>query len=433
MTTTDARSITGQAKAEEAGREQQALAAALREAGAALVGTLSFDEVLDLILAQAARVLPHDAATVMLIEEGIARIVRSRGYAERGLAESVLALRTLVAVVPSLSYMAQTGKPLAIPYAQSYPGWADLPATRWIKAHAGAPICVKGQVIGFLTLDSEKSNAFSQMDAERLQAFADQAGIAIENARLYRSLQETNAQLQSAMQIKEEVIQNVSHELRTPLTLILGYLELLMSGGFGPLPSTQEGVMKAMHRQGERLRFMVDRLLLLQTFQIDLLQSIRQDVDTWLQEAVAPWIGRTDHPGIEIRLEITPGLPPVAADPAFLDQVIYNLLDNAVKFSPEGGVVWVKAWAEGDEVIIAISDPGIGIPPDKQKWLFERFYQVDSSLARPYGGLGVGLALCRMIIEAHGGRIWVESEGEDRGSTFRMALPMLTPATAECD
>ncbi len=127
---------------------------------------------------------------------------------------------------------------------------------------------------------------------------------------------------------------------------------------------------------------------------------------------------------VEVRWEVAPDLSLLMADPDLLGQVVVNLLDNALKFSPGGGVVTVRAWPEGDEVIIAVSDQGIGIPPDKLGRIFERFYQVDGSTSRRFGGMGIGLALCKAIVEAHGGRIWAESAGEGQGSTFYVALPV---------
>jgi signal transduction histidine kinase len=124
-------------------------------------------------------------------------------------------------------------------------------------------------------------------------------------------------------------------------------------------------------------------------------------------------------------------------DADLLEQVVVNLLDNAIKFSPGGGVVTVRAYATTDDrrptmdgrpeaaVVIAVADQGIGIPPDKLEMVFERFYQVDASTTRRFGGMGIGLALCKAIVEAHGGRIWAESKGEGHGSTFCAALPVM--------
>jgi len=237
------------------------------------------------------------------------------------------------------------------------------------------------------------------------------------------SLQEMNIRLQEALQAKEEMIQNVSHELRSPLALIQGYAQVVEQGILGPLTAEQEQAVRVMRRQGERLRFMVDRLLTLQTFKAEVLERIKLDLEPWLQQTIQSWEMRTAEAGIELRLEVSSSLPPLLADPKFLEQVIVNLLDNAVKFSPNGGLVRIRAWAEGDQAIIAVSDQGVGIPPDKLERVFERFYQVDRSSSRRFGGVGIGLALCKAIVEAHGGRIWAKSEGEGKGSTFYVALP----------
>lgn len=409
--------------AEEVAREERAWADALREATAALTGALSLDEVLDRILEQAGRVLAHDAATIMLIEGDAARVVRSRGYAERGLGETAGDLAMPIASVPSLHYMAETGRSLAVPYAQSFPGWENWPARQWIKSHASAPIRSHGKVIGFLNLDSELPNHYSQLDAERLQVFADQAGIAIEHARLYDSLAQANEQLRLAAQIKEDVIHNVSHELRTPLTLILGYLDLLREGSLGRLTNDQQQALRAIEQHGKRLRFMVERLLLLQSFDASLMHPVREDVRSWLQQTVEAW-SRPEVAGVcQIRLDLPDDLPPIYAELNYLDRVLENLLDNAIKFSPAGGQIVVAARASDTEVIVSVADQGIGLAPEKQRWLFERFYQADSGLARRFGGLGIGLALCKLIVEAHRGRIWAESAGEGHGCTFYFALP----------
>jgi signal transduction histidine kinase len=187
-------------RSEAAEREQRALAEALRDTAAALTSTLDFDEVLDRILANVGQVVPCEAANVMLIEDGVARIVCCQGYAGRGAEAAILALRLPLAETPNLRAMAETGLPLAISDTGSHADWVAVPASRWIRSYLGAPIRVKGQTIGFLNLDSATPGFFTPVQAERLRAFADQAGVAIENARLYeesqRRLQETRALLE---------------------------------------------------------------------------------------------------------------------------------------------------------------------------------------------------------------------------------------------
>ncbi len=182
--------ITDRKQAEQEEREQRAFAEALSHIAATLNSTLDLNEVLDHILANVGRVVEHDAANIMLVdaERGTARVVHGRGYAERGLESAVLALRFNVADVANLRQMAETGRPCLVPDVQVYPGWVDLAETRWLHSFVGAPIRVKGQVVGFLNLDSATPGFFSRTHAERLQAFADQAAIAVENARLFEDV-----------------------------------------------------------------------------------------------------------------------------------------------------------------------------------------------------------------------------------------------------
>jgi signal transduction histidine kinase len=243
-------------------------------------------------------------------------------------------------------------------------------------------------------------------------------------------LQEKNIQLEKALRARDQMIQNVSHELRTPLTLIQGYIQVLEQGFLGPLTAEQQQVLQTIHRGGDWLHYMVERLLTLQTLDGSVIRRIELDPQPLLRQAVKAWQARATQAGVQLQMETPPDLPPIMADPDLLSQVMENLLDNAIKFSPNGGTVRIRAWTEqledpdGSQVMIAVSDEGVGIPPDKQEQMFELFYQVDGSTSRRFGGMGIGLALCKAIVEVHGGRIWAESEGEGRGSTFYVALPL---------
>ena len=166
-------------------QDQREFAETLREVSAVLVSTLDASVVLDRILGQIGRVVPHDAATLMLIESGVARIVKCRGYAERGQEDMILGVRFRVADTSNLRTMMETGQPIVIPNVEAYPGWVQVPETGWIRSHLGAPLRIKGQVVGFLNLNSALAGFFTEAHAERLQAFADQAAMALENARLF--------------------------------------------------------------------------------------------------------------------------------------------------------------------------------------------------------------------------------------------------------
>lgn len=182
--------ITERKEIEAAEREQRLLAEALRDTAAALSGTLEFDEVLDRILLNMEHVVPHDAANIMLVEKGSARIARSKGYISDWEKDVRQASRFLIEDIPTLKHMNETGESLAIPDTNVSDLWVNLPHSDWMRSYAGAPIRVKGKMIGFLNLNSADAGFFTDSKAEWLQAFADQAGLAIENARMYGEIHE---------------------------------------------------------------------------------------------------------------------------------------------------------------------------------------------------------------------------------------------------
>jgi signal transduction histidine kinase len=237
-------------------------------------------------------------------------------------------------------------------------------------------------------------------------------------------LQNVNGQLEEALHARDEMIQNVSHELRTPLTLILTSMELLIDDECGPLERQQRDLVQLAHDQGQRLLAMVNDLLILRSIDAGQLKRAPLTyVEDWLGEQVSRWQGRASKAGIRLSAEILGPLPVVLGDPGMLSHVLSNLLDNALKFTPSGGQVTVRAQAEGKSLLIAVCDSGIGIAADKMAHIFERFYQVDGSISRYRGGAGIGLALSQSIVEAHEGRIWVESVGQGCGATFFVSLP----------
>ena len=217
--------------------------------------------------------------------------------------------------------------------------------------------------------------------------------------------------------------QNVSHELRTPLTLIMGYVELMETSQLGALTEDQSHALRVMHQQVRRLHFMVNSLLALQTFNPDKLHLESLDLATWLPTTAKAWQLVAAERGLNQCIQVTETPLLIRAGPSHLELVIGNLLDNAIKFSPEDGQILVRAWRQNGQAIITVADQGIGIPNDKLSHIFDRFYQVDGSTTRRFGGIGIGLALCQTIIVAHAGTIEAFSPGPDQGATFTICLP----------
>ena len=225
---------------------------------------------------------------------------------------------------------------------------------------------------------------------------------------------------------RRDLVANVSHELKTPIAAIRAHLENLLDGVERPEPAT----LQVMLEQSDRLTRLVDQLLDLSELESGDLPLRRETFE------LAPVVSRVlseiemaGHAGrVELRDELGVGLPPVDADAERIHQVLFNLVDNAVRFTPPGGSVTVRAERGGDAVRIDVADTGVGIAPEHLPRLFERFYRVDQARSRGAGGTGIGLAIARSVVEAHGGQLRAESE-LGRGSTFSFELPAApTPA-----
>lgn len=257
---------------------------------------------------------------------------------------------------------------------------------------------------------TERTNAVIIHDITQRKAAEDQ-------------LQQTNEALQRALQAKQEMLQNVSHELRTPLALILGYTHLLRDGTLGPLNDDQREALGILSQRSQYLQEMIERLLLLQTLENQPIHLIDCAVQPLIEQSVAEWKARAAERQICLTLEpsSTP-IPSLRVDPKLLKQVLGNLLENAIKFSAAETTVRIATHTTADEVVIAIQDQGVGIPVHQQRQIFEYFHQLNGSSTRIFGGMGIGLALCQKIIQAHHGRLWVESAGAGQGSTFFIAL-----------
>ncbi len=297
------------------------------------------------------------------------------------------------------------------------------------------PIVAAGGLLGVLAVAGRDGSPDDRM--RRLaEAIADRAGPALQNAHLWSDLQDRMAREQAAQRIKDDFLSIVSHELRTPLTSIQGYSQLLESRLRGELSgeSKEMAHLRVIRSQVGRMRRLVDDLL--DVSRIDRRGGVSiEPVDFDLVEDVREAVSRIggEHPDRDIALRAPESLS-VHVDRDRLGQVVTNLLENAVKYSPDGGAIRVTLERRGGEVELLVADQGVGIPAEQRDQVFERFYQADGeSGRRRFGGLGLGLYISRAIIDAHGGRIWAAPNVEDgRGSVFgfrmpRVAMP-LSPA-----
>jgi signal transduction histidine kinase len=287
------------------------------------------------------------------------------------------------------------------------------------------PMLREGVAMGALTVGRERPGAFTAKQIALLQTFADQAVIAIENVRLFRELQDKTAQLEVANQHKSEFLANMSHELRTPLNAVIGFSEVLLERMFGTLNEKQDEYVQDIASSGRHLLSLINDIL-----DLSKIEAGRMDLDLTtfslpvaIDNALTLIRERAAQHGIALALVVDPHLGEVTADERKVKQVLVNLLTNAVKFTPEGGRIEVRAALADGAVEIAVSDTGIGIAAEHQEAIFEEFRQVGSDYARKREGTGLGLTLARKFVELHGGRIWVKSE-LGAGSVFTFTLPL---------
>lgn len=244
-----------------------------------------------------------------------------------------------------------------------------------------------------------------------------------ELAQLATSFNKMAEKLEHTEAMRRRLIGDVAHELRTPLTAIKGSMEGLVDGILPATPETFEQIAA----EADRLSRLVDDLQELSrveagAFVLDLQPvSLAQVIETARKRLSASYAAK----GVELTLDVSADLPTVRADTDRLLQILLNLLTNALQYTPSGGRVTVSAEARPKEIWVRVQDTGIGIPPEHLSRIFDRFYRVDKSRSRQSGGgSGIGLTICKHLVEAHGGRIWAESAGEGQGSTFIFTLPL---------
>jgi PAS domain S-box-containing protein len=307
------------------------------------------------------------------------------------------------------------------PYAGMPPG--HLP----VRSYLAVPVKgVNGDVIGGLFFGHSRIGVFTEQHERLALGVAAWASVALENARLYDEAKVAN-------RMKDEFLAVLSHELRTPLNAILGYARLLR----GNIITGDKAVrgLEILERNAASLTQIVEDVL-------DVSRIVSGKIRLDVQPVELPWIidnavatvePAADARSVRVQTVIDPRVGPVSGDPGRLQQVVWNLVSNAVKFTPKQGRVQVRLELVNSHVEIVVSDTGVGIRPDFLPYVFERFRQAEAGTTRKTGGLGLGLAIVRHIVEMHGGTVEASSAGEGKGATFRVRLPLMIvhPQTVE--
>jgi signal transduction histidine kinase/PAS domain-containing protein/ActR/RegA family two-component response regulator len=308
-----------------------------------------------------------------------------------------------------------------------------------VRSYLAVPVISRsGEVIGGLFFGHSRTGVFTERSERLVVGVAAQASVAIDNARLYEDMKRAaeertrlleaeramRVELERVSLMKDEFLATLSHELRTPLNAVLGWSELLLEQSTEDAELTQglETIARNARAQAQLIEDLLDMNRIISgKIRLDVQRTDLTAVVDAAVEAVRP---SAEAKGVRLRKIIDPTAGPVSGDPNRLQQVVWNLLSNAVKFTPKGGKVDIVLERVNSHLEIAVHDSGIGIDADFLPHVFERFRQADSSITRKTGGLGLGLSIARQLVELHGGTIRVESQGEGKGATFVVGLPL---------
>ena len=289
------------------------------------------------------------------------------------------------------------------------------------------PLLREQQIMGALTVWRRETGEFKPEVVNLLQTFATQSVLAIQNARLFREIEDKSSQIEAANRHKSEFLANMSHELRTPLNAIIGFSEVLQEKLFGDLNEKQAEYTDDILTSGQHLLSLINEILDLSKVEAGRmdLELAPFDLPLAIENARTFVRERAVKHGITLDIDVDDRLGEYVGDERKIKQILLNLLSNAVKFTPEGGRISITANKTENGAEISISDTGIGIPPAEQPTIFEEFRQVGGDYAHKKEGTGLGLTLAKKFVELHGGKIWVESE-VGKGSTFGFTLPERT-------
>jgi len=386
----------------------------LYEAGKAMSTSLSRQSTMDVVVSQAARLTGSRSCLLFLHDTSSDEYIAEAAFGVEP--DRYRPLRFQMGVGYH-GQVVQSAQPRLVEDLREAVG--AEPIFEALQAHGAliAPLNDVEKVIGTITCLDHEGGAFTLEDQEVLKMLASQATIAIQNAILYERTKELD-------RLKSEFVAVVSHEVRTPLTSIKGSLELLGDTRFLTLPAPQKELLAICQANTERLISLINDILdfsKLESSKLSLnVESM--SVERVLNEVVENIRNLAGQKEVAIDLKVDPSAGQIEGDPMRVGQVATNLIGNAIKFSPEKSRIEVFASGDESKVTVSVKDYGRGIAPRDINRLFQRFAQLDSSTTRKAGGTGLGLVICKGIVEQHGGSIWVESQLNE-GSTFSFSMP----------
>ena len=403
---------------------------ALGEVARDVSSSLDIDTVLDTIVARAVHLAGASGGVLYEYDEATERFSRIRGACavEDDLLE-VLRAHPLRLGEGAAGQAALQRAPVQVADVLAE-GRYDVARVRVIFERRGdrsllaVPLLFEERIVGVLAIWRRERGLLTPPVVNLVQTLATQSVLAIQNARLFHEIADKSRQLETASRHKSEFLANMSHELRTPLNAVIGFSEVLAEGMFGELNAKQAEYVRDIMDSGRHLLALINDILDLSKVEAGRmeLELSEFDVRSVIDGALLLMRERASRKGIELARSIDDAVGTICADERKVKQVLLNLLSNALKFTPEGGRVGVRAGVRDGFVEVAVSDTGVGIAKAEQEAVFEEFRQVGAS-ARRVEGTGLGLALARKFVELHGGRIAVDSE-PGAGSTFTFTVPL---------
>ena len=424
-------------------REAQRLAERLNDVGRALTGTLDLTEVLELVLAHLADMVPFDRGSVMLLHGNEVEMVAARGFpAEAQPLQIRVSLLGEDNDIFRQIHLSQ--EPLSIPDVSLRNDFQHVPGLPRACSWLGVPLARFDVVIGMLSLTRETPHPFDDDQVTLAMAFASQAAIALENARLYDGVSRAYDQLARLDRTKSDFIGIASHELRTPLTTLRGCSQILADDPTIKHSPYHLELVSGLQSSALRLHEIVESMLDMAKIDSRALQLDPQPLpmQALLQAVCSTFDKALVERHLTLQLEDMRPLPKLEADREALRKVFYHLIGNAIKYTPDGGTITISGKALPDQadlseggIEIVVSDTGIGIDPRFHGMIFDKFYQTGQTALHSTGktkfkggGPGLGLAIVQGIVQAHGGRVWVASPGCDEqicpGSQFHVVLPL---------
>lgn len=433
---------------------------------AKISGVERLSDFLDILLEKSLSLLEAPAGCLALRENGEMRIAASRGLGKECAVDATWRLVSN----DRFDAMLRNREIVSIHDAAALP-MGEVPSvmkSEKLNALLACPIPVRENAVGMLLVGDTKARVFTERHRSSLSLLASLAGICLDRISLLAKisqamkeidelkktveqkvttrtdeLEKVNRELEYANQLKSRFIAQMSHELRTPLNAIIGFSDVLLDRTFGDLSENQERYIRNIHSSGKHLLELVNNILDLAKIESGKYEMVYETLPLRdvIEQVVATMKPLSDNKGVDLHVSVSDRAATITADRVKFKQILYNLVSNAIKFTPEGGTISVSADREDhpeafyvsaapglEFVRISVRDTGIGISPEDTEKIFDEFEQGGSFLAKQYGGAGLGLALTRKLVELHGGIITVESV-PGQGSTFTFLIPSKSPVT----